>query len=119
MDILTLYKSGKFYNAYRDDAIILHGLMNYKFLEPRMEVGFPTSSLSKVKATLENENIPYKIIEKEVEIESFKGIDKRYKAVLRNCLKRLDLEKRLKRLLKKDNITLDILESLVNKIYKE
>ena len=49
---MSLYKTGKFFNAYGDDAIILHYLVGYKYLKPKNSVGFPESALTKVKAIL-------------------------------------------------------------------
>lgn len=61
MNYISIYKSGKFYNAFNDDGIILHYLLGYKYLEHKKSIGFPESALNKVKTTLENEKISYKI----------------------------------------------------------
>ena len=39
-NVLVLYQVGKFYNAYGDNGIILHYLLNYKYTEYKNSVGF-------------------------------------------------------------------------------
>ena len=56
---ITLNKTGKFYNAYGDDAKILHYLFNYKVINNR--IGFPIDSINKVKDKLNELNISYLI----------------------------------------------------------
>ena len=54
---VRLYKSGKFYNAFMDDGIILHELLGYKYIEYKNSVGFPEAAINKVKSKLDSENI--------------------------------------------------------------
>lgn len=61
---LQLYKIGKFYNIYGDDAIILNYLFGYKILIDG-KVGFPESALIKVINTIEDKKIDYQIINKD------------------------------------------------------
>ena len=105
---IRLYKSGKFYNAFGDDGLILHELLGYKYIEYKNSVGFPESTINKVKSKLENEKISYSIYEKDNLLEEYKGIDKNYKIVLSKALKNYDIEKRLTRLKSKiNNLTIE------------
>lgn len=63
-DYLLIFKNGKFYNVYNDDAFIFHYLFNYKILKDDKS-GFPETGLVKVINTLDNEKINYQIIYKD------------------------------------------------------
>lgn len=63
-DCLFLYKSGKFFNVFGDDGIIIHYLFGYKFVVYKNCAGFPESALVKVTTKLDSEKIPYKLYEK-------------------------------------------------------
>lgn len=116
-NFVALYKSGNFYNAYGDDAIILHHIMGYKYSSIKKSAGFPISALSKVKASLEIAKIPYKIYEKKELLEEVKGIIKEYKNAIKEGIKKLDMEDRLKDLNDKlDNFSLEDLEKVVEGI---
>ena len=52
-DLLLIFKSGRFYNTYGDDSIILNYLFGYKIIKEN-KVGFPINSLVKVLNTLED-----------------------------------------------------------------
>ena len=95
---VSLYKSGKFYNAFGDDGLILHYLIGYKFLEYKQSVGFPESAFGKVKSILDNDDISYKVYDKDILLEDKKGVNKKYNTILSKALKKYDLEKRLKRI---------------------
>lgn len=114
---LALYKSGNFYNAYGDCAIALHHIMGYKYSSIKKNAGFPVSALSKVKSTLDKAKVPYKIYEKNILLEEYKGIVKEYKNAIKEGLKKLDMEERLKDLNDKlDNFSLEDLEKVVEEI---
>ena len=114
---IRLYKSGKFYNAFGDDGLILHELLGYKYIEYKNSVGFPESAINKVKNKLENEKISYSIYEKDNLLEEYKGIDKNYKIVLSKALKNYDIEKRLTRLKEKiNNLTIEELERVIDSL---
>lgn len=114
---VVLYKSGKFYSAYGDCGIIIHNLMGYKYVEYKHSAGFPESAIAKVKGILEQEQLSYKIYEKETLIEEHKGIKKAYVNVLKASLTKLEMETRLNRLQTKlDNFNLDDLEKVVEGI---
>ena len=60
-NILLIFKNGTFYNAYKDDAIILNYLFGYKILKDN-KAGFPENSFTKVINELENKKIDYKLL---------------------------------------------------------
>ena len=95
---IKIYKSGKFYNAFLDDAIILHFFLGYKYADYKKSVGFPSSAYNKVCNLLQKEKISYQVYEKDVLVDSFKGITNNYKKTLKNALKKLELEKRIIRI---------------------
>lgn len=111
---IVLYKSGKFYNAYGDNGIILHKLLGYKFVSYKNSAGFPESAINKVKSVLEKEKLSYVIYEKNTFICDYKVVSKNYNRILKESLKNLEMEERLSRLQSKlDNFTLDDLEKVV------
>ena len=114
---VRLYKSGKFYNAFGDEGMILHELLGYKYIEYKNSVGFPESAINKVKSKLESVNISYSIYEKDNLLEEHKGIDKNYKIVLSKALKNYDIEKRLTRLKSKiNNLSTEELEKVIDSL---
>lgn len=111
---VILYKSGKFYNAYGDNGIIIHNLLGYKFVSYKNSAGFPESAINKVKGVLEKEKLSYMIYEKDAFVLEYKGINKNYNRILKESLKNLEMEERLSRLQSKlDNFTLDDLEKVI------
>lgn len=111
---VSLYKTGKFFNAYSDGAVILHHLVGYKYLKPKNSVGFPESALTKVKAILENNDLSYEIYDKKDLVEKHKGIKTKYNKILKESLKSIDIEERLERLKEKlNNYTLEDLEKII------
>lgn len=86
-------------------------------MEYKKFAGFPESAIAKVKGILEQEQLSYKIYEKETLIEEHKGIKKAYINMLKTSLTKLEMETRLKRLQNKlDNFSLDDLEKVVEGI---
>jgi hypothetical protein len=55
---IELYKSGIFYNAYNEDAVILNYFFNYK-VSVKKSVGFPQTKLDKVTDELDKRRINY------------------------------------------------------------
>ena len=111
---VILYKSGKLNYAYGDNGIIIHNLLGYKFVSYKNSAGFPESAINKVKGVLEKEKLSYMIYEKDAFVSEYKGINKNYNKVLKDSLKKLEMEERLNRLQSKlDNFTLDDLEKVV------
>ena len=64
-EYLILFKSGIFYEAFDEDAVILNRLFNYKISKKKnnMRAGFPLSNIEKVEKELEDKKINYMIIE--------------------------------------------------------
>ena len=114
---IKLYKSGKFYNAFGDDGIILHELMGYKYIEHKKFVGYPEVAHNKVLNILESEKVPYVVYDKDDVKNEYKGIVKNYNNILKRALQNLDMEKRFERLKKRiNNFSLEELEKLVEDI---
>lgn len=114
---IKLYKSGKFYNAFGDDGIILHELMGYKYIEHKKLVGYPEVAHNKVLNILESEKVPYVVYDKDDVKNEYKGIVKNYNNILKKALQNLEMEKRLERLKKRiNNFSLEELEKLVEDI---
>ena len=114
---ISLFKSGKFYNAFGDDGIIIHFLLGYKYTEYKHSVGFPESAYNKVINKLQMEKISYKVFQKENLLYEYKGVSGVYTMLLKNGLKHFDMEKRVERL--KENIeslSLDELEKIVERL---
>ena len=117
---VSLYKSGKFYNVFGDDGLIVHYLVGYKFVEYKQSVGFTESAFRKVKSILDKENMSYKVYDKDMLLESKKGIDKKYKIILKEALKNYELEQRLTRIRNKiNNFSTDELEKIIEGIESE
>ena len=114
---VSLYKSGKFYNAFGDYGLILHHLIGYKFVEYKQSVGFPESAFGKVKSLLDDVDISYKVYDKDILIEEKKGNNKKYNKVLSEALKKYDLEKKLIRIKDKiNNFSAEDLEKIIEGI---
>ncbi len=95
---ISLYKAGKFYNAFGDDGLVLHELLGYRYIEHRQSVGFPESAFLKVKTKLEEERISYEVYEKNEIVVSFKGIQKNYANALKKAVKNTAIEERINRI---------------------
>ena len=114
---ISLYKSGKFYNAFGDDGIILHFLCGYKYVEYKKSVGFPESAFNKVKGILEENKLSYHVYDKTNNIENYKGINKNYPLILKKALSALEAENRVNRLKEKiENLKPEELEHLIEVI---
>ena len=101
-EVIELRKSGKFYNTFGDDAIILHYLMGYKIVAEKGGVGFPETAFNKVINALEDAEISYIAYEKDAVIaeKDFKKIND-YKNVLKKGLNELSIEERFNKIEKK------------------
>ncbi len=118
--IVKIYKAGTFYNVYGEAGLILYYLLGYKFVEPKMAVGFPVSALAKVIHTLEDENISYAIYEHNKVVSEHKGISKNFLKVIKKAREQLDIEKRVNILRDKINsFSLDKLEKIIEQIENE
>lgn len=117
---ISLYKSGKFFNVFGDDGIIIHYLLGYKFVAYKNCVGFPESALTKVKAKLDSEKLPYKIYEKDILIDSVKGVKNNYKKIIKISLKNMEMEERVNRLRSKlDKLTINDIEKVMEGLEDE
>lgn len=88
LEYIIMIKVGNFYHSYDDDGIILNYLFNYKIKDNDI-VGFPISSLDKVKRRLEKEHINYYIDDKKY--REFN--DNKYREVLDKSNNILELKK--------------------------
>ncbi len=114
---VDLYKTGKFYNSFNDDGIIIHYLLGYKYVDYKKSIGFPESALNKVKEVLEKNKLSYKIYEKSTMITEYKGINKNYNIVLKKALNNLEIETRVNRLKEKiENLNTQELENIIEAI---
>ncbi len=123
-EIVLIKKSGYFYNCYNDNAVIIHYLLKYKMVPGKRKVGFPVSSLERVKQVLNYYKINYAVEDKGIIIESkdFKKVNK-YAFVLKDALREVQIEDRfilieneIRNLSDKD--TLRILEVLEYEVRK-
>ena len=122
-EVIELRKSGKFYNSFGDDAIIIHHLMKYKIVPSKGGVGFPESSFNKVINALEENNISYRVYEKDNLLleKDYQKLNS-YKKLLANARKELsfeqrinDIEKKIKTLSnKKINQLLEVIEDAIS-----
>lgn len=94
-ELIELRKSGKFYNSFGDDAIILHYLMGYKIVAEKGGVGFPETAFNKVVNILEDEEVSYIVYEKEniLAEKDFKKLNS-YKSILKKGIQELSVEER-------------------------
>lgn len=101
-EVIELRKSGKFYNSFGDDAIILHYLTGYKIVHEKGGVGFPETAYNKVINLLDDEEVSYIVYEKDniIEEKDFKKLNS-YKSLLKKGLKDLEIEVRFEKIFKK------------------
>ena len=118
---LQLYKIGKFYNIYGDDAIILNYLFGYKILIDG-KVGFPESALIKVINTIEDKKIDYQIINKDGnDVIKKYGNFNSYNKILKQALEYRNIKSRIERIQELINNISDItiLERIIGVIEDE
>ena len=120
-DYLLIFKNGKFYNVYNDDAFIFHYLFNYKILKDDKS-GFPETGLVKVINTLDNEKINYQIIYKDRNpiVKKFDKLNN-YHKVLGKAIEYLELTDKIEIIKKKIDEIEDykVLERLIEVINNE
>lgn len=110
---LCLFKMGSFYHAYGKDAYILSYLFGYKIKEIgnlHKECGFPSGTISKVIAKLENNQINYLLIDRRNEYdveekENYKNLN-RYERFYEKAKKYVNVKKRI------ENITDFLIENI-------
>jgi len=93
--------SGKFYNVYDNDAIIISYLFDYKIYSEN-KCGFPEIAFEKVITKLENLNISYQIIKtnKDNVIKDYRKLNK-YDEYLEKAISKLDITKRIDLIIEK------------------
>ena len=71
---LILIKIGSFYECFDKDALIINELFNYKLkrVNNSLKLGFPIKTIDIIKLKLEDKNINYIIVDKEIEKHEFK-----------------------------------------------
>lgn len=79
-EYVVLLKSGIFYECFNDDISIMYSLFSYKIKNngSNYVVGFPSSSLTKVLNTLEENKINYIVIEDNSVVDKYKTNKNRY-----------------------------------------
>ena len=122
-DVIELRKSGKFYNCFGDDAIIIHYLLGYKYVPSKGGVGFPESAYNKVINNMEDAEVSYIVYDNNnvVAKKDFKRINC-YKDLLKKGLKELNnevryqkIEDKIKTLTPKElDHVLDVLEDAIS-----
>ena len=67
-EYIILIKSGNFYVALQQDAIVLNDIFKYKLNISNniIKVGFPINTLNKILKTLDNININYIVLDKNI-----------------------------------------------------
>ncbi len=98
-DFVELRKSGKFYNVFGDDALVVHYLTGYKIVAEKGGVGFPETAYNKVINALEDAEVSYRVYEKNdlKEEKNFKKINN-YKGILKKGLNVLSIEERFQKI---------------------
>ena len=117
-ELIELRKSGKFYNSFGDDAIILHYLTGYKIVAEKGGVGFPETAYNKVINALEDEEVSYVVYEKEniLAEKDFKKLNS-YKSLLKKGMQELSIEERFNKIEKKiKGLTLKELDHILDLI---
>lgn len=121
---IELRKSGKFYSAFGDDAVILHYLLGYKIVAEKGGAGFPESAFNKVINHFEDNEVSYQVYngEEVVASKDFKKMNS-YSTLLKKGYQTLDVEARFKKIMNKVelmnqseiNSLLELVEDAINK----
>ena len=112
--VVRIRKVGKFYQAYEDDAYVIHAIMGYNVSNGR--IGFPVSSIGKVQNKLEEYKISYQIMDRESITDSndFKNNNK-YDKYLCVGIKSMDKKRSNDELLEKiKNLPDDKVDKIIN-----
>ena len=113
---------GKFYQAYEDDAYVIHALMDYKVSNGK--VGFPISSIGKVQNKLDECKINYKIIDKdsivsENDFRNFNKYDKYLKDGIKSMNKKINDDKLLDTILNLPDDKVDKIIKYIQEVINE
>ncbi len=98
--VVRIRKVGKFYQAYEDDAYVIHAIMGYNVSNGK--IGFPITSIGKVQNKLEECKISYQIMDRESITDSndFKSNNK-YDKYYKEGIKSMDQKRSNDELLEK------------------
>ena len=123
MKFVILRKTGGFYSAYDDSALIVGYVCNFKVKSGK--TGFPLSSIEKVTSLLESYKVNYIIKEKEVEVskKDFKTSNK-YDSYLKKGRMKNNINVRVDNILKEiDDLSYskadELLTIIENFIYEQ
>lgn len=114
LDYVLLFKKGKFYYCYKDDAYIIHYFMRYKLNDD--VVSFSKEALDRVLKILGSNDIGYIIVDKIV-LDKCYGDSEKYSYFYNLSLEYLGKETVIRDINKRlENYTLDKLINLVSTI---
>lgn len=106
-----MFKRGKFFIVYDDDAFLFHYLFGYK-LTKRDTTGFPETELIKITNILEDKKISYQVIYKDKDpvVKDYSNLNNYYK-ILNKATEYLEMETKIE-ILKKQIDEIDNYELL-------
>ena len=113
-NIIVFRRSGGFYICFDNDAIIMNYLCNYKISNGK--VGFPVNTINKVINILDSNSINY-VIKDNTEDKEKKifGKKNKYKYYLEKEIDKIDIDKRMNRIMNKiNNLSMNKLNSLLD-----
>ena len=92
---LLIFKRGKFFIVYDDDAFLFHYLFGYK-LTSKDTTGFPKTELVKITNTLEDKKISYQVIYKDKDhvVKDYSNLSNYYK-ILNKVIEYLEMETKI------------------------
>ena len=98
--VVRIRKVGKFYQAYEDDAYVIHAIMGYNVSNGK--IGFPITSIGKVQNKLEECKINYQIMDRDniTDSNDFKNNNK-YDKYYKEGIKSMDQKRSNDELLEK------------------
>lgn len=103
---VVLVKIGTFYNAFGKDAYVLSYLFNYKLskVQNTYTAAFPTSSLNKIRVSLEDNKVNYIIVDRrnnyDVEDEYINKKQNNYIKVFEESKVKINTQNRIDRITK-------------------
>lgn len=115
---IILFKCGNFYISINDDANIMNSVFNHKIVDAGsfIKTGFPISALNKIIVELENKQINYLILDKEI-INKSKFKNNNYNNYLTYNNHNLNFNRiNLINKILKDNIANNNINDILNKI---
>lgn len=97
---LLIFKRGKFFIVYDDDAFVFHYLFGYR-LTSKDTIGFPETELTKITNTLDDKKISYQVIYKDRDplVKDYSNLDN-YNKILTKSIECLEMETKIESLKK-------------------